>query len=273
MFNEPNRTHERNPEQRVASRGDLAGATTRGRAIVLVVVIISVLLGGPVAVVPVPAQPVGVDPPPFPTPTRVLVNPIALEVQADSGTAGEEVECRVVLHTRGQAVAGVQVDLEADAALHFATQALGEPQCQANPAIGKTDTGFHLFPSERRTLALRAVVLSFTDLAPIADGSVLFSCRLHIGTGTPPGIYDLTPTNLLGSTPRGERIDAVGGTGHVVVREAPTGTPHAQGGADNDGDGGCQINGEAARGGALPVLLPATLLAGYGRWRRHRRRT
>ncbi len=147
---------------------------------------------------------------PTPTPTHVLVNPIELEVQADSGTAGEEVEFRVVLHTRGQAVAGVQVDLEADAALHFATQALGEPQCQANPATGKTDTGFHLFPLERRTLALRAVVLSFTDLAPIADGSVLFTCRLYIGTGTPPGSYELRPTNLLGSTPRGERIDAVG---------------------------------------------------------------
>ncbi len=195
---------------------------------------------------------------PIPTPTRMLVNPIELEVQTDSGAPGEQVEIRVLLHTKGRPVAGVQMDIGAGGAIQFAAQENGGEPCRVNRAIGKDHTRFRLAAE----FGLRAIVFSVDDVDPIPDGSLLFTCQLDIAADAPPGTYNLRLTNMLGATPEGDPIDAVGRGGEVVVSDSGTRAREYQAVGPAAGRAGCQVSGRGRAGSALLLLLPVVLLAG-----------
>jgi cysteine-rich repeat protein len=174
------------------------------------------------------------------------------------GRPGDEVTFHVQLSAAGvlSGVAGLQSDLainpaffsigsrnlcsgrfnepcNTDADCESPAQCRLAPDCTLNPAIDKMDTLGSFQPpgcSGDGCTGMRAVVLSTENLKPIPDGSLLFSCKLRIKTGTPNGAYPLRASGVLLSDPQGVvvcRNDclALPGTITVVDSSAPTLTP------------------------------------------------
>jgi hypothetical protein len=140
--------------------------------------------------------------------------PEQIELGVVTGSAGAQVAVDATLHTMGNVVAGVQNDIAFDP---YYTPIIG---CDANPAIGKgVFTAFHPIgctPGVDCT-SIRLLVLSLSDVNPIPDGSVLYTCRVAINKTAPDGTYPLTMSNLDGSTSDGVAIPTDGIDGAVIV--------------------------------------------------------
>jgi hypothetical protein len=113
---------------------------------------------------------------------------------------------------------------------------------------------------------MRALVLSLTNVDPIPDGSLLFTCRVDIAADATPGEYTLAADRMEGSTSAGGAIDAVGSGGTVrVIAPVEDSAPLNEGsGMQSSASGGCAIGASTTGGYAWMLLaLPLVLL-----WRR-----
>lgn len=148
----------------------------------------------------------------------------SLEVSMESGAPGQVIEFSVTLHTAGEDIAGVEQEIHLDGL----TPVLG---CQVNPSINKSASAFALRPigctPGVTCNSLKALILSFTNVTPIADGSVLFRCQAQISGAAPGGIYLLDSRLEGAANPNGAEVILSGVDGSIVVAAAPTPTPTA----------------------------------------------
>ena len=157
-------------------------------------------------------------PPPTATPTAGPVTPSPTPVCGDadctqliggtaSGARGETVRIDVSLRARREPVAGVQNDLRLSPNLRVPARSDGRPDCTVNPEIGKPASAFVFLPSNcrpgRTCTAVRALVLSLDDVAPIADGALLYTCAVTIEPRAPLGELALRIEGVSASTSEG----------------------------------------------------------------------
>lgn len=177
---------------------------------------------------------------------------------------GDSAEICVSLATGGAAVAGTQNDLAWDGACATLPDAA---HCYAAGTHGKSLQGKLL---DQRDFTYRALVLSLSDVDPIADG-VLYCCvfTVEAAAGT---CCDVQVSGAGAADPRGEALAArgVGGTlcvaaGGAPSTPTPTPTPTFMQTfscltcvAPQDGDG-CQV-GTAQASAAWPLAIAAALV-------------
>jgi ELWxxDGT repeat protein len=219
---------------------------------------------------------------PTPTPTRPTTVPTPfpcdddtvgctrLDVLPSGGVAGEEIDIAVRLRALGEPIAGVQLDLDFPDGVVPLVSANGVPDCTVDPAINKNGTVFAFLaydcPDEPVCNRMRALVLALDNVDPIADGAILFTCRVALGEQLEAGDYVVDIYGAGVSDPSGNAppVDAVDG---VITVEGSSGTnPNLPAGSS----GGCQLDAAPARA-AWPLLLALLLgLPRAWRWRARR---
>lgn len=191
--------------------------------------------------------------------------------------AGSPVSVTATLSTGGGWVAGTQNEFTFATAenrkVTVVRKANGRPDCTVNPEIDKGSTTFAFLPlgcTADTCTAVRAIVFSSEDVEPIADGAVLYTCRLQVAAGAPEGVYPLTVHDTILSNPTGGRVcgPAAGnppcaGNRSGLVRVGAGGpTPAATATPDRFGPG-IRIGSADAAAGAI-VTVDATLATGGG---------
>jgi hypothetical protein len=125
------------------------------------------------------------------------------------------------LQTGGASIAGTQNDISFDPrAVAIARKANGRPDCRANGALGKEGTAFNFLPKNCAPGScdnMRALVLSLSNVAPIPDGSVLYTCTVEVPVDAAPGAKALRLSRVGFSDPGGKVINGVGVDGSVTV--------------------------------------------------------
>ncbi|MBI4515766.1 MAG: hypothetical protein HY699_08120 [Deltaproteobacteria bacterium] len=206
---------------------------------------------------------------PWPTATPARTQFAVLQAGSAQVAPGGRATIAVTLHAEGGAVVGVQNDISFDERAAIAMNAHGKPACRVNPAIDKTGA-FASYPvecvSRACTQMMRAIIFSFADLDPIADGSVLYTCEVEVTAGTSPGRYALALSNVMGSDAFGHRVPIDAADGAIVVPErlagqAAAATPPAAGVT------GCQLSASGYGRAGVLLLVPVALL-----WWRQRTR-
>ena len=201
-------------------------------------------------------------PPPTATPTPGPVTPSPTPVCSDAdctqliggtanGARGETVSIDVSLRARRETVAGVQNDLRLSSHLRVAARPDGRPDCAVNPDIGKLASAFVFLPNGcrgRDCTAVRALVLSLDDVAPIADGALLYTCAVTIGPRAPLGELVLAFEGVSASTAEG--FDVAIGT----VDPAVTVLGQGDSGLSAAGDG-CRVGPTATPWQWLGLLV------------------
>ncbi len=169
-----------------------------------------------------PTQPANTVSIPTLTPTAVpTATAAAIEVAVGSATGrpGTQASLTVTLHTSGEPVAGVQNDLMFPVQAMLTANPNGKPACKVNAAINKTGA-FAFLPSGCQPgtdcVGVRAIIYSFDDLSPIADGSPLYTCTVTIANA-PAGMYRVITSNVVASDPIGTALPATGADGEIVV--------------------------------------------------------
>jgi hypothetical protein len=192
-----------------------------------------------------------------PLSAQVSGEPIDLKIAPVSGLPGDSVDMAVYLHTTGNEVAGIQIQVRALAPLTIAISDTGRPDCWRNTELNK-DYTVYAFPNRAAGdwTYMRAIVVSLTNVDPIPDGALLFTCRVDIAPDAEPGEYQLTADRMEGSTSDGVAIEAVGSGGTVSVADpqehsVPIG---GDGGMGASASGGCAI-APAPHGPASVLLL------------------
>jgi hypothetical protein len=152
-----------------------------------------------------------------------------LHVSTAMGAPGQLVGFEVALSTGGAAIAGTQNDLVFDPLnAPVAADVHGRPSCSVNSAIGKDGSTFAFEPAGcvgSRCTGIRALIFSVQDSAPIADGSVLYTCAVAIAAQALPGSYALTLSKLVLSDPLGNPIGGAVATDGAIIVTVPTATP------------------------------------------------
>lgn len=135
----------------------------------------------------------------------------AVIIGSATGVPGQEVMLSVTFRAGETPVSGLQNDIAFDPATPIMA-------CAVNPDIGKDLTGIDI-----RLDRARALVYGLNIDEPIADGVVLYTCRIAIAPDAAPGSYELLGGNVLGSDASGNRITMAIESGEVVVAAVPTG--------------------------------------------------
>ncbi|MGH7789344.1 MAG: hypothetical protein ACRERC_20910 [Candidatus Binatia bacterium] len=147
-----------------------------------------------------------------------------IDIGTASGTAGQSVAVDVTLGTAGARVLAAQNFIAYGRDVYVPARVTGSPDCAVNPAIDKGATSFRFLPlgcdPVTACTGVRAIVLSFENLDPIADGSRLYTCQMVIPPTTPPGDYPLVNDEQLASTDDGIALETSGTDGTVTVDEA-----------------------------------------------------
>lgn len=155
---------------------------------------------------------------------------VTLQIGTASGAPGTFAAFPVTLDTGGLLVAGVQVDIGYPSVAPVVRNASNRPDCVVNPAINKSATSFAFRPpgcAPGSCTAIRALVLSFSNVDPIPDGSELFTCTVQITSGASPGQYPLSGFNAASSDPSGNAQNAQAEDGAVIVGIGATATATA----------------------------------------------
>jgi hypothetical protein len=109
---------------------------------------------------------------------------VTIAVGSASAGPGETVVVDVTLNAPDVTVVAAQNDLI------FPPQVRVE-QCSVNPELGKDDSAFNVEErgcgEQMSCDAVRALVLSLDDVAPIPDGALLYSCTVSIDADALPG--------------------------------------------------------------------------------------
>jgi hypothetical protein len=192
----------------------------------------------------------------------------------------------------GVQVAGTQNDIAfvPDAAIRASSA--GKPLCSVNPAIDKSATAFSYQPPQctvgTTCTAIRALVLSLSNVDPIPAGSNLYNCDIAIGENA-AGVYPLTCSGAGSSDPAGVALQTACTDGAIAVVGAtntptvtPTNTPTITAavpptttrttpptaGPGGDVDDGCAITAPAQSQAGWLLVFPAAMLL----WLRRRSR-
>jgi hypothetical protein len=134
---------------------------------------------------------------------------------------GQTATVTATLQTGGASIAGTQNDITFDPrAVAIARKANGKPDCRANGALGKEGTAFNFLPQKCAPGScdtVRALVLSLSNVAAIANGSVLYTCTVEVAGGAAPGAQALRLSRVGFSDPSGKAISGRGVDGTVTV--------------------------------------------------------
>jgi hypothetical protein len=154
-------------------------------------------------------------------PPRSSAGAPAIVLSSATGAPGQTVSFTATLRTGGASVAGAQNDVTFDA-VHtpVVAKSAGKPQCAPNRAIGKDATAFAFRPSKcagAKCTGMRALVLSLSDVRPIADGAVLYTCTVRIPRSAQPGTYPLAISAVSLSTPDGREVPAATGVAGTIT--------------------------------------------------------
>ncbi len=193
----------------------------------------------------------------------VIVPGPALAVMLGGGVAvgapGTQVSIAVTLATEGVDVLATQNRIDFDRTVFVAPRTDGEPDCTVEPAIDKSATAFRYAPLGCDPLVdctgVRAFVLAFDNLDPIADGAVLYRCRVGIDPDAAPGEYELPLTELGASAAMGVLLPITSTPASVTVTSAPVAQLTI---SDAAGAPGATVSVEVGfadlAGGAVPVV-------------------
>lgn len=153
------------------------------------------------------------------TPSATVAPP-ELVVGSVEGSPGDDVTVDVVLRSGSFMISSASNELGYDPVnIPFAALTNGTPDCLAATGLG---SAFRYRPPDCTGVACTAVFGSVLPLTfpfnPIADGSVIYSCRVAIADDAELGTYPVTIGNIVVGDLQGNRImDAVGVDGEVVV--------------------------------------------------------
>jgi uncharacterized protein DUF1566 len=197
-----------------------------------------------------------------PSPTSTPRSPLELRVGSASGAPGTTVTFAVVLVTRGNDVAGIQNDITFDRSTPIGVRADGTPDCTVNPSIDKIGRFAFLQCSMSppgSCTRVRALVVAVDSVAPIPDGSLVYSCRVNIAPSATPATYPLVSSAVVAADPNGGELPEVGANGAIVVATSdPPGM--AGSGASQAGSGCSTVPGPRRDRLSVVLLLPAVLL-------------
>jgi hypothetical protein len=149
----------------------------------------------------------------------------AVSITVENAETGQnqDVSVDVTLQTMGSEVAGTQNDLvyPPDSEIGVVADNDGNPTCAVNPAINKNGTAFSFQPPNCNDAGtctgVRALVLSLSNVNPIADGSKLYDCLFSVGA-SPPNTYEVDTVNNGASDPDGNALETTGVTGIITVQ-------------------------------------------------------
>lgn len=165
----------------------------------------------------------------------------------------------VLLREGAQRIAGIQMNLSWDD--RCLAPADTKQLCRPSEASGKNTQAALQSPSE-----LKAIVISFTDVAPIPDGE-LFCCSM-IGKKAEEGCT-VKISQVIGSTSEGSRIDDIKGIdGRVPVVEAAAAQKQP-----STKESGCALAPGDGDVSGMILAMVATALAGLTVRARRRRAT
>lgn len=217
---------------------------------------------------------------------------VNISVGSATGGPGDSVTVDIVLQTEGSDVAGTENEIAFDAAAPITG-------CERNEAIGKEGTAFAFRPAGCTAgtdcTSVKALVLSLSNVDPIPDGSVLYSCTVQLPSDA--GCWALTCSAPGSSDPTGTALDTTCSDGEVCVElpPTPTATPVPPTPTDtpvpptatntpvatdtptptatrvpsgDEDDDGCQVTAPASSRSGWILLLPAAALL----WLRRRSR-
>jgi len=148
---------------------------------------------------------------------------VSIDIGTETAAPGSSVAIGVRVRTMDADVAAVQNRIDFAPPLRVAALPNGEPDCTVSPAIGKNATGFRFLPLRCAGAActgVRAVVLSFENVDPLPDNSVLYTCRVAVAANAAEGDYSLRNSDLGASDARGGFVTAQGNDGAVRVRRS-----------------------------------------------------
>ncbi|MGH7789476.1 MAG: hypothetical protein ACRERC_21570, partial [Candidatus Binatia bacterium] len=155
----------------------------------------------------------GIAPTPTPTPTPSADTLVV--VGSASGIPGQLTTFDVGLETDAE-IAGVQNDMTLGD-----TAPIVFSSCAVNPGINKPATAFGFRPfdclPDVNCSGVRALVLSFTDVAPIPDGSTMYSCTVLILPSAAAGPYPIACSNQAVSDPDGNALPVDCSDGVITV--------------------------------------------------------
>jgi hypothetical protein len=145
-----------------------------------------------------------------------------LSLDSAQGGPGDTVSVTAKLSTGGAGIAGTQNDIVFDPKqLTVAPNAKGKPDCAANRQLGKEGTAFSFVPANCRPgtncTAVRALVLSLSNVEAIPNGSTLYTCRVRIAPQASRGTQKLSVARVGFSSPSGQAIDGGGKDGGVTI--------------------------------------------------------
>jgi len=147
-----------------------------------------------------------------------------IEIGSVELAPGETGSVDITLATGGEDIAGTENDIVFGPDVQLLRAGIIRA-CRINPAIDRSASAFSFSPSGCTVgtdcESIKALVLSFTNLSPIADGSVLYTCDIEVPAGTAPGEYELTCANPGASDPDGNSVDADCANGLVTVPDEP----------------------------------------------------
>jgi len=151
----------------------------------------------------------------------------ALAASIDVGSAtvapGGMATLGVRLNSSGASIVATQNRIDVPPQVQIVARPDGQPDCAVSPAIDKTASGFRFLPlgcAGKACTAVRAYVLSFDNLDPIPDKSLLYTCQIAASVTAPEGDYTLRNSEAYGSDHAGVIIDVEAGAGVLRVRDA-----------------------------------------------------
>jgi hypothetical protein len=163
------------------------------------------------------------NPPPSTAAPAARVGLPQLALGTVSGAAGQTVLVSAILRSGSERLAGTQNDIGFDPRqIAIPAKSNGKPDCAANGALGKEGTAFSFLPSgcqkSGNCSSVRALVLSLSNVEPIADGAVLYTCRVTIAAGASAGAHPLAISRVGFSSPNGQAVHGAGANGSVTVK-------------------------------------------------------
>jgi hypothetical protein len=167
-----------------------------------------------------------------PTPTAT-VEPPQLLVGSVEGSPGEDVSLEVVLRTGSFAISSASNELTFDPLnTPFAALSNGTPDCLAAAGLG---SAFRFRPTDCEGSECTRVFASVLPLTfpfnPIADGTVIYRCRVSIPLDADLGTYPVVISNVIVGDLQGNPISGVVGvSGEVSVLQ-----PACAGDCDGNG--------------------------------------
>lgn len=160
----------------------------------------------------------GVPPTATPTPTatplQAMPGTVLIAASSTSGFPGETVSVELRLLAEGV------VPVATENVLQFPPE-VRVTSCERNEALGKEATAFQFFPAGctpgTDCDSVKALVLSFSNLDPIASGSVLYRCSATISPEAPPGTYPVSVREPGSSDENGVALTTEGADGEIRV--------------------------------------------------------